>query len=430
MNKRIAGIAGTALVAVAVLFFIFKSQNNQVEDPEFFEEASEEAILEEPVEPQFKYGIPLELYEVEEGKIRRNQTFADILLPYNLSHQDIFSIDKISKEVHSVRNLVVGKPYSIFYNNDSIKTASYFVYEPNNTEYVIYQLTDSLAVYKETREVEIVERTMAGLITVSLDHSIRQQGGSAALVNAVADLYGWQIDMRTLFKGDWFKVIYEEKLVDGKSVGIGDIIGAEFNYRNNGYKAYAYDQGNGLNYFDEVGMSNQKAFLRYPVEFSRISSRYNPNRFHPVLKRRTPHLGTDFAAGRGTPIKAAGDGIIIERGYTKGNGNYVKIKHNATYTTGYLHMSKFSNLKKGQRVKKGDVIGYVGKTGLATGYHLCFRFWKRGQQVDFLAEDLPSATHLKEDHMIKFETVVQLTDKKLNDISAEWLDNGITASNE
>ena len=429
MNKKIAGIAGTALVAVAVTFFIFKSQNNEVADPEFFDELPE-ASIEEPVEPQFKFGIPLDLYEVEEGKIKRNQTFADILLPFNLSHQDIYSIDRISKDVHSARNLVVGKPYSIFYTNDSIKTASYFVYEPNNTEYVIYQLSDSLAVYKETREIEVVEKTMAGLITVSLDHSIREQGGSAALVNAVADLYGWQIDMKTLFKGDWFKVVYEEKLVDGKSVGIGNIIGAEFNHRNNDYKAYAFGQGDGLNYFDELGMSNQKAFLRYPVEFSRISSRYNPNRFHPVLKRRTPHLGTDFAAGRGTPIKAAGDGIITERGYTKGNGNYVKIKHNSTYTTGYLHMSKFSNLKKGQRVKKGDVIGYVGKTGLATGYHLCFRFWKRGQQVDFLAEDLPSETHLKEDQMIKFETVVQLTDKKLNDIVAPWAESGITASNE
>lgn len=429
MNKRIAGIAGLVIVAVAVTFFIFKSQNNEPVEPDFFEEP-EEAIIEEPVEPQFKFGIPLELFELEEGKIKRNQTFADILLPYNLSHQDIYTIDKISQEVHSARNLVVGKPYTIFYATDSVKRASYFVYEPNNTEYVIYQLTDSLAVFKETRKIEVVEKTMAGLITVSLDHAIREQGGSAALVNAVADLYGWQIDMKGLFKGDWFKVIYEERLVDGEPVGIGNIISADFNHRSNDYMAYAYDQGNGLNYFDEEGMSNQKAFLRYPVEYSRISSRYNPNRFHPVLKRRTPHLGTDYAADRGTPIKAAGDGVIIERGYTKGNGNYVKIKHNSTYTTGYLHMSKFSNLKKGQRVKKGDVIGYVGKTGLATGYHLCFRFWKRGYQVDFLKEELPAETPLKEEYRIDFETTVQLMNKRLKDIPTTWGDGSITASNE
>ena len=149
-----------------------------------------------------------------------------------------------------------------------------------------------------------------------------------------------------------------------------------------------------------------------------------------MLKRRTPHLGTDYAADRGTPIKAAGDGVIIERGYTKGNGNYVKIKHNSTYTTGYLHMSKFSNLKKGQRVKKGDVIGYVGKTGLATGYHLCFRFWKRGQQVDFLKEELPAETPLKEEYRIDFETTVQLMNKRLKDIPTTWGDGTITASNE
>lgn len=429
MNKRIAGIAGTILVAVAVIFFIFKSQNNEPVEESIFEDSGE-VSLDEPATPQFKYGIPLDLFELEEGSIRRNQTFADILLPYNISHQDIYTIDRISKDVHSARSLVVGKPYTIFYTNDSIKSASYFVYEPNNTEYVIYQLKDSLAVFKEVREIEIVEKTMAGLITISLDHSIRENGGSAALVNAVADLYGWQIDMRGLFKGDWFKVIYEEKVVDGVSVGIGDIIGAEFNHRNNSYMSYAYDQGEGINYFDEAGMSNQKAFLRYPVEYSRISSRYNLNRFHPVLKRRTPHLGTDYAADKGTPIKAAGDGVIIERGYTKGNGNYVKIKHNSTYTTGYLHMSKFSNLKKGQRVRKGDVIGYVGKTGLATGYHLCFRFWKRGQQVDFLREELPAETPLKDEHKINFETTVQLTNKKLKDIPAAWANSSITASND
>lgn len=429
MNKRVVGIVGVVVVIIIASFYIFKTQNNEELEPEFFEE-TEQAELEIPEEPQFKYGIPLELFELEEGKIKRNQTFADILLPYNISHQDIFTIDRISKDVHSARSLVVGKPYTIFYTNDSIKKASFFVYEPNDMEYVIYQLQDSLAVYKEERKVEVVEKTMAGLITVSLDHSIRQQGGSAALVNAMADLFGWQMDMRALFKGDWFKVIYEEKLVDGKPIGVGNILGAEFNHRKNAYLAYAFDQGNGLNYFDEEGMSTQKAFLRFPVEYSRISSRYNPNRFHPVLKRRTPHLGTDYAADRGTPIKAAGDGVIIERGFTKGNGNYVKIKHNGTYTTGYLHMSKFGKYKKGQTVKKGDVIGYVGKTGLATGYHLCFRFWKRGTQVDFLREELPAETPLKEDKKIEFETVVQLTNKKLSDIPANWADNKITASNE
>jgi murein DD-endopeptidase MepM/ murein hydrolase activator NlpD len=428
MNKRFAGVAGAVAVLVVAALLVFKTQKNRGVEAEETDLSAEE-LVEEAIEPQFKFGIPLDLFEIEEGRIRRNQTFADLLFPFNLSNQDIFTIDRISKTVHSVRNLVVGKPYTIFYTNDSIKRASYFVYEPNDLEYVIYQLDDSLAVFKEERQVEVVEKTMSGLITVSLDHAIREQGGSPALVNAMADLYGWQLDMRALFKGDWFKVIYEERVVDGQPVGIGNIIGAEFNHRGNSYMTYAYDQGDGLNYFDEEGMSAQKAFLRFPVEYSRISSRYNPNRFHPVLKRRTPHLGTDFAADRGTPIKAAGDGVIIERGFTKGNGNYVKIKHNGTYTTGYLHMSKFGKYKRGDKVRKGDVIGYVGKTGLATGYHLCFRFWKRGVQVDFLREELPAETPLKAEHKIPFEAVVSLTNKKLNDIPKTWGSKGISASN-
>ncbi len=429
MKRKFAGIAGAVVVVILSSYLAFHYSSQEVKEPDFFEQ-SEEYVEEVVEEGQFKFGIPLEIFEIQEGRVKRNQTFADILLPFNISHQDIYAIDRISRDVYSARNLVIGKAYTIFYNTDSVKKASFFVYEPNDTEYVIFEMTDTLAVYKESRKVEMVERTMAGLITVSLDHSIRQEGGSAALVNAMADIYGWQLDMRGLFKGDWFKIVYEEMVVDGEPVGIGNIIGAEFSHRDNSYMAYAYDQGEGLNFFDEGGMSTQKAFLRYPVEYSRISSRYNPNRFHPVLKRRTPHLGTDYAANRGTPIKAAGDGVIVARGWTNGNGNYVKIKHNSTYTTGYLHMSKFGKFKNGQRVRKGDIIGYVGKTGLATGNHLCFRFWKRGRQVDFLREDLPAETPLKEDQKINFETVVGLTNKKLSDIKLSWADESISVSNE
>ena len=293
---------------------------------------------------------------------------------------------------------------------------------------MVYQLKDSISIYKEERAVETIERTMAGRITVSLDHSIREKGGSAALVSAVADVFGWQIDMRSLQVGDWFKVIYEERQVNGQPIGVGKVLGAEFNHIRNDYMAYAYDQGNGFDYYDDLGESLQRAFLRYPVEFSRISSRYSKSRLHPVLNTRRAHLGTDFAAAKGTPIKAAADGVIIARGYTGGNGNYVKIRHNGTYTTGYLHMSKFGSYKNGQKVKKGDVIGYVGSTGLATGNHLCFRFWKRGQQVDFLREDLPAEKPLSDEHIVKFEAMKVLMDKKLNDIPMEWVEDVITAS--
>lgn len=426
MNKKLLAALLVAVLSALIIVFYFIFAGQEQTDTPTLEVA--DLQIEEIKEPEYLFGISLEDYDVFQGTIKRNQTFSDLVAPYHVDLSDIYLIDKMSRDVHSVRRLVPRKDYAVFYSQDSIKKAAFFVYEPNNTEYIVYQLTDSLAVYKKKKEVKIVEKTMAGVISQSLDHSIREQGGSAALVNAVADLFGWQMDMRTLRKGDWFKVVYQDRLVDGESVGIGELIGAEFNHINRSYKAYAFDDGSGMSYYDEFGESMQKAFLRYPVAYSRISSRYNPRRFHPVLKRRTPHLGTDYAAAKGTPIKAAGDGIITQRGFARGNGNYVYIKHNGTYTTGYLHMSRFGNFKKGQRVKKGDVIGYVGKTGLATGYHLCFRFWKRGKQVDFLKEKLPAEEPLSENHLIQFEVVRNLTDKKLGDIANTWDDQSFSAS--
>ncbi len=428
MNKRNFIILGSLLaVALWIGYVLWDSPQTPISEDIF--EAPQVTELER-IEEQYKFGLPLNLFEVKEGKIKWSQTFADILMPYNVSAYQISMFEQISRPVHSVRKLVTNRKYSIFYKEENgQKNAAYFVYEPNDLEYVVYQIEDTLAVSKHQKEVQIVERTMAGVITENLNNTIIAEGGSPALVNAMADIYGWVLNMRGIHRGDWFKVIYEDRIVDGESVGIGNIIGAEFNHMKNSYMAYGYDQGDGLNYFDDQGESVQRAFLRYPVEFSRISSRYNPRRFHPVLKRRTPHLGTDYAAGRGTPIKAAADGLIINRGWTNGNGNYVKIKHNNTYTTGYLHMSRFGKFKRGQRVKRGDIIGYVGKTGLATGYHLCFRFWKNGKQVDFLNEKLPADKPLKTDQLDKFEAVTSLLDKKLSDIPKTWEDLTISASN-
>ncbi len=428
MNKRLLGIAGGVTVAIgAILYFAWPS-GQQNSEPGIDQELTVEPTVE--IEPEYKFGIDITDLEVFEGKIKRNQTFADVLQPYNVSRQDIYAVDRQSKEVFSVRNFVPGRKYTLLYENDSIKKAAYFIYEPNALEYVVYQLKDEIDIRLFERQVELKELTMAGVIDVSLDHSIRREGGSAALVNAMADLYGWQIDPRTLRKGDWFKIVYEQKFVGSEPIGIGNILSAEFNHMKNSYMAFAYDDGNGLNYYDENGKGLQKAFLRYPVEFSRISSRYNPRRYLKMYGKIKPHLGTDFAAPRGTPIKAAGDGVIVARGFTKPNGNYIKIKHNGTYTTGYLHMSKFGKFRNGQRVKKGQIIGYVGSTGYSTGNHLCFRFWKRGRQVDFLKErkNLPSQKPLGEEHHLNFEALMSLSNKRLNDIAMPWVDQTISAS--
>lgn len=427
MNKKYLAVGVSMIGLLTLIIVLYNSRSvepNPVQDDFVVEQEAE------VIPPEYKFGISLDAYKTLEGKIKRNETIADILLPYNISNQDVFSLDKLSKDVFSVRKFITNKEYTLFYTEDSLKKAAFFVYEPNPLEYVIYQLQDSIVISKESRDVEIVERTMTGKITVSLDHAIREKGGSAALVSSVADVFGWQLDFRVLQVGDWFKVVYEDKLIEGQSIGIGRVLGAEFNHVKNTYMAYAYDQGKGFDFYDDKGESLQRAFLRYPVEYSRISSRYNPNRYHPVLKRTTAHLGTDFAAVTGTPIKAAADGIIIARGWTNGNGNYIKIRHNGTYTTGYLHMSKFSSPKNGQKVRKGDVIGYVGKTGLATGPHLCFRFWKNGRQVDFLKERLPAEKPLSKDQIVKFEALKGLMDKRLNDIQLDWPTEGVSASSK
>ena len=424
MNKRLMGIAvGLILMIGATLYLTSPSDDfPALPNPEIVAEPDPEPC------PEFLYGIDISNLKADEGKIRRNQTIANILRPYHVSRQDIFAIDRQSRKVFSVRNFVPGKKYTLLYENDCVKKAAYFIYEPNALEYVIYRLKDFIDICLVKREVEIKEVALAGVIDFSLDHSIHREGGSAALVNAMADLYGWQIDPYTLRKGDWFKIIYEQKRVDGKPIAMGNIITAEFNHLKNSYKAYAYKDEKGLNYYDENGESLQKAFLRYPVAFTRISSRYNPGRYLKMYGKVKPHLGTDFAAARGTPIKAVGDGVIVARGFTRGNGNYIKIRHNGTYTTGYLHMSKFGKFRKGRSVRKGQVIGYVGSTGYSTGNHLCFRFWKRGRQVDYLKEKLPAQKPLGKAHKAKFDALMSLLNKKLDDMPMPRADQTVSAS--
>ncbi|MBU1822703.1 MAG: peptidoglycan DD-metalloendopeptidase family protein, partial [Bacteroidetes bacterium] len=296
------------------------------------------------------------------------------------------------------------QPYTILHSQDSLKTARFFVYEPNDLEYVVYDLRDTLSVALHEREVETVERELVGEIRGSLYQSILEAGGSAQLVNALADIYAWRLDLNHMQVGDTFKLIFEEKQVNGKTIEQGNLKAAFIGHSGEPLYAIAFDQGEGTSYYDQEGNSFKKAFLKEPVEYSRISSRFTKRRFHPVQKRFKAHLGTDFAAPHGTPIRTVGDGVVLEAGRSGGNGNYVKIRHNKTYTTQYLHMSRFAKgIRRGARVKMGQTIGYVGSTGLSTGPHLCYRFWKNGRQVDALKEKLPQADPVKKDNMIAFQ---------------------------
>jgi murein DD-endopeptidase MepM/ murein hydrolase activator NlpD len=264
------------------------------------------------------------------------------------------------------------------------------------------------------RNVDTLQRQISGRIESTLSQTIEALNISNDLTNKFVDIFAWQVDFQRLQKGDQFKMIYEENLVDEVPIGIGRILGVYFEHSNNGYYAFPFDQGDGADYFDEKGNSLRKALLKYPIEFTRISSRYSKNRFHPVVKVFRPHLGTDFAASTGTPIRSVGDGIIEEAQYKTNNGNYVKVRHNGTYTTGYLHMSKIaSGIKAGTRVRQGETIGYVGSTGLATGPHLCYRFWKNGVQVDALNIELPPSQPVKAEYFPAYEITKEAIIKRL-----------------
>jgi murein DD-endopeptidase MepM/ murein hydrolase activator NlpD len=263
------------------------------------------------------------------------------------------------------------------------------------------------------REVVTVEKNISGVIHSTLSQTIEELGISHELTNKFVDIFAWQVDFQRLQKGDKFKLIYQENQVEGTTVGITGISAVYFEHFGNDYFAFPFDQGDGIDYFDDDGKSLRKALLKYPIEFTRISSRYSGKRFHPVRKVYRAHLGTDFAAPTGTPIRSVGDGIVLEAQYKSNNGNYVKIRHNNTYTTQYLHMSRIGQgIRPGTRVRQGQTIGYVGSTGLATGPHLCYRFWKNGRQVDALKVELPPSQPIKSEFMDAFDRVkAELTTK-------------------
>lgn len=366
-------------------------------------------------EPEILYGMVVDSMLVIDDVIKPNQNLSEILTKYNVSFQVIDKLAKISRDIFDVRKINANRKYTLICSPDSLKTAKCFVYEPNPLEYVVFNLEDSLHVYVGEREVNVTEKIITGEISTSLSDAMVEQGATPTLVNYFADIYGWQIDFFRLQRGDKFKLIFEEKRVGDQLVGYGNIIGAHFEHVGHSYYAIPFDQGEGIDYFDQDGKSLRKAFLKDPLEYTRISSRYSPKRFHPVQKRWKAHLGTDYAAPRGTPIRSVGDGTVIAAGYTSGNGNYVKIKHNGTYTTQYLHMSKFaSGIRTGVRVRQGQNIGFVGSTGLATGPHLCYRFWKNGKQVDALRVELPPSQPIFEDNEVDYAIVsakiIQLLD--------------------
>ena len=355
-------------------------------------ETNKPKIVKEKIVKQF--GYTLNNYTVKRDTVKRGDSFGSILENNNLFYPQIYNIVQKAKKVFDVRRINLGKPYTILFSKDSVKTPKVLIYQPNLIDYVVVSLTDSLFAEKKSKAVKLKEFEAEGVITSSLSETMEEKKLSPLLSNELSEIYAWTIDFFRLEKGDNFKIIYSAKFVDDSiAVGLNRIHSAYFEHRGKPFYAIEFetDPKRGLfEYFDENGKNLRRAFLRAPVQFSRISSRYNLKRKIAYYGRVRPHLGTDFAAPRGTPIRATASGTVTKASYTRSNGNYIKIKHNGTYSTQYLHMDK-RGVKVGQFVKQGDYIGTVGMTGNTSGPHVCYRFWKNGRQVDPLKQKLPEA---------------------------------------
>ncbi|MDO6491123.1 MULTISPECIES: peptidoglycan DD-metalloendopeptidase family protein [unclassified Cellulophaga] len=351
--------------------------------------------IEKPV-VAMEYGFNLDDFTVLQDTIRSGDSFGELMTNNKVDYPKIFKISEEYKDSFDVRRIRVGKPYVILKSKDTTETAQYFIYENDRINYTVVDLRDSVNVYKKKKKVTYVEREASGIISTSLSEAILAQGIDYNVTNNLSEIYAWSIDFFRLQKGDKFKVIYKERYINDTIYAGAEPIEAAY-FEHNGKPFYAFEYVTDslkqiADYYDHEANNLRRAFLKAPIKFNyRISSRYNLTRRIKYYGYKVrPHKGTDYAAAIGTPIIATANGTVVESTRRGGNGKFVKIKHNGTYSTQYLHM-KNQNVKKGDYVLQGDVIGWVGMTGNSGGPHVCYRFWKNGRQVDPLKEKLPTA---------------------------------------
>ncbi len=372
----------------------------------FFKSAEQQAEPEPDAvrEPEHivRWGICVDSLDVEDQVIGNGEVLSQILTRYGVSQRRIHDIDRISDSTFSVRKLRTNRPYHIIREHDSVATARFFVYDISSVEYVVFSLTDSLYSYLGKMPVDTLVKTISGSITSSLWNAMIASGAAPELAGKLSDVYSWTIDFFGIQKGDSFIVYYQDLYADSVRIGSGTILGANFITGGKNHYAFNYTYREGRSeYFDEAGTSLRRAFLKAPLSYSRISSHFSNARVHPITKVVRAHHGVDYAAPAGTPVYSIGDGVVTVKGWdAKGGGNYLKIKHNATYTTEYMHLKGFaSGIAQGVHVSQGQLIGYVGSTGLSTGPHLDFRVFKNGTAINPLSMDLPAVDPIKPEDM-------------------------------
>jgi murein DD-endopeptidase MepM/ murein hydrolase activator NlpD len=394
---------------LVVLFSLYSCKNTQ-----------EEFVIEdiEPYKPIVDYGFHFDQFNVHFDTIDRQDTFEKILKKQNLNGKKASEILKIIKDSFPT---TVGykKPYVCLRSKDKYNKLQYLIYQPNRIDYYLVDLTDSIVGFKKSRPLTFKTRTVAGELTGPLTKTLRDLKIDPTLSGKLTKVFAWSIDFFKSKKGDKFALSFTERYINDTIYdGVDSLRAAFFEYK--GEKIYAFpfiqERGGKVDYYNDQGKALKNFFLKAPLKFVHITSKFSKNRFHPVQLKWKPHKGTDYAAPTGTPIMTTAAGVVEQAGYTAGNGNFVKVKHDKTYATQYLHMSRIL-VRRGQRVKQGAVIGKVGSTGLASGPHVCYRFWKNGVQVDALRLKLPNSQAMESRNLPRFKEQIRPLKRALDSVA-------------
>jgi murein DD-endopeptidase MepM/ murein hydrolase activator NlpD len=367
-------------------------------------EAKDTAVIQQKV--QRLYGLAVDSFTTENRKIGRNQNLGQILAQFNLPEHSLAQLLQYSNRSFDLRKMRVGNPYTVFLSKDTLARLQYLVYEHSPVDYVVFDFNDSVKISVKQKEITTIQRKAHGEIKTSLWDAIKEASMNPMVALQLSDIYAWTIDFFGLQPGDNFTVVYDELYVDSVSVGLGQIYGASFNHGGRDLLAIPFKQDSSLSYFDAEGNSLRRAFLKAPLKFAHVTSRFSNSRLHPILKIRRPHHGVDYAAPTGTPVYSIGDGRVLSTSYKGGEGRMVKVRHNGVYTTTYMHLSGFAKgVQSGSYVTQGQLIGYVGSTGLSTGPHLDFRVFKNGSPIDPLKMESPPVDPVKPENKLAFNEV-------------------------
>ncbi len=364
-----------------------------------------------------QFGMRADMYTVKKGEVDRAETFSDLLGEHGVNYQTVLALADAADPAFDVEELRAGRPYRV-YLNPWLQQAQYLVYQIDAARYVVFDVQFPEQTYTNTRPVERTWATVSGTVDGSLYETIVQDGGHPLLALRLSEVFAWQIDFFRLRAGDTFRLIYEKRAIAGETIQPGNIVGAYVRHLGEDYYAFRFEGTEGeADYYNRRGQSLRRQLLKAPLQYSRISSGYTNRRYHPVLKEYRPHRGVDYAAPRGTPVRSVGDGVVQRAGYQGANGNYVKIRHNGTFTSGYLHLSQIA-VAPGESVDQGETIGYVGSTGRSTGPHLDYRLWKHGTPVNPYSVELPPSQPVPFQHRDDFRETVEALLSRLQSSTA------------